>query len=102
MSKMRSHQPCDVAEEHKSPEFSALNPRGQMPVLVDGDIVVCESLAALLYLDDAYPEHSLLPSGRKERALVSHHAREELLSVLLKNGKECQLSGDSEPSQLQY
>ena len=50
----------------------ALNPRGQMPALVDGDVVVCESLAALLYLENAYPEHRLLPSGRKERALVRH------------------------------
>ncbi len=50
----------------------ALNPRGQVPTLVDGDIIVGESLAALLYLDDAYPEHPLLPSSKKERALVSH------------------------------
>ena len=65
----------------------ALNPRGQMPALVDGDVVVCESLAALLHLDNAYPEHPLLPSGRKERALVSHHAKEEFLTVLLRKSK---------------
>ncbi|CAL5228235.1 g11330 [Coccomyxa viridis] len=57
-------------KEHKAPEYLAINPRGQLPSLVDGDIVVCESLAALLYLDEAYPEHPLLPSERKERALV--------------------------------
>lgn len=59
-----------VAEEHKSEEILALNPRGQVPTLVDKDIVVCESLAAILYLEDAYPEHKLLPSGKKERAQV--------------------------------
>ena len=50
----------------------ALNPRGQMPALVDGHIVVCESLAALLYLDATYPAHPLLPRSKKERSLVSH------------------------------
>ena len=66
-----SHNSCDAAEEHKEPEYLALNTRGQIPVLVDGDIAICESLAALLYLDEAYPEHPLLPSGKAERALVS-------------------------------
>ena len=66
-----SHHPYGAAEEHKGPEIMALNPRGQVPTLVDGDIIVGESLAALLYLDDAYPEHPLLPSSKKERALVS-------------------------------
>ena len=60
-----------AAEEHKGPEIMALNPRGQVPTLVDGDIVVCESLAALFYLEDAYPEHKLMPSGKKERAEVT-------------------------------
>lgn len=62
---------CFIAEEHKGPEIMALNPRGQVPNLIDGDIIICESLAALFYLEDAYPEHKLLPSGKKERAEVS-------------------------------
>ena len=66
-----SYQSCVAAEEHKEPEYLALNPRGQMPILIDGDTVVCESLASLLYLDEAYPEHPLLPSDRQQRALVS-------------------------------
>ena len=49
----------------------AVNPRGQVPTLFDGDIVICESVAALLYLEDAYPEHKLLPTDKKERAAVS-------------------------------
>ena len=72
MSAWLSHHTYGAAEEHKGPEIMALNPRGQVPTLVDGDIIVGESLAALLYLDDAYPEHPLLPSSKKERALVSH------------------------------
>lgn len=66
-----SYHSHDTAEEHKEPEYLALNPRGQMPILVDGDIVVSESLAALLYLDEAYPKHPLLPSDKRRRALVS-------------------------------
>ena len=65
----------------------ALNPRG--------DVIVCESLAALLYLDDTYPEHPLLPSGSKERALVSQYAREEFLTVLRIKIYMCRWPGDS-------
>ena len=64
--------PCPIlAEEHKGPEIMAVNPRGQVPTLLDGNIVICESVAALFYLEDAYPEHKLLPSDKKERAVVS-------------------------------
>jgi glutathione S-transferase len=38
-------------QEHKSPQMLALNPRGRVPVLKDGDYVVFESLAVLYYLD---------------------------------------------------
>ena len=41
----------------------ALNPRGQVPVLKDGDVVISESLATLEYLDEAYPDPSLVPKG---------------------------------------
>lgn len=57
--------------EHKSEEILALNPRGQVPTFKDGDAVVNESLAILLYLEDAYPEKSLMPKDKKHRALVS-------------------------------
>ena len=35
-----------------------MNPRGRVPVLKDGDYVVFESLACLIYLDRKYPEHA--------------------------------------------
>ncbi len=38
------------AGEHRKPEFLALNPLGQVPVLVDGDTVVRDSTAILVYL----------------------------------------------------
>lgn len=33
-----------------NPTFSALNPMGQVPVLVDGDLTLCESLAMTVYI----------------------------------------------------
>lgn len=38
------------AGEHRKPEFLALNPLGQIPVLVDGETVIRDSTAILVYL----------------------------------------------------
>jgi len=38
------------AGEHKQPEFLAMNPLGQVPVLVDGDLTLRDSTAILTYL----------------------------------------------------
>ena len=43
-------------QEHKSPQLLALNFRGRLPVIKDGDYVVFESLAVLFYLDRQYPQ----------------------------------------------
>ncbi|KVL95064.1 glutathione S-transferase family protein [Burkholderia stagnalis] len=56
--------------EHKRPEFLRLNPAGKVPVLVDGDLVIPESAAIVLYLADKYPEKALLPVDLAERAQV--------------------------------
>ena len=37
--------------EHKTPEYRKLNPRGRTPFLRDGDFVLSESLALMVYLD---------------------------------------------------
>ncbi|KAL3651477.1 Glutathione S-transferase zeta-1 [Castilleja foliolosa] len=55
--------------EHKSPEFVKLNPLGYVPVLVDGDIVVSDSFAILLYLEEKYPQNPLLPQDLQKKAL---------------------------------
>lgn len=44
--------------EHKSPEFLALNPFGQVPVLVDCDVVLRDSQAILFYLAQKYGQTS--------------------------------------------
>ena len=56
--------------EHKHPDFLRLNPTGKIPVLVDGDIVVPESAAIILYLADKYPEKGLMPAELKGRSQV--------------------------------
>ncbi len=38
------------AHEHRGPEMMALNPAGTIPVLVDGDLVLTQSGAMLVYL----------------------------------------------------
>lgn len=45
----------------KTPEFLELNPAGQVPVFVDlNGTVICDSQAICEYLDEAYPEKSLI------------------------------------------
>ncbi|UVE67410.1 glutathione S-transferase family protein [Burkholderia pyrrocinia] len=59
-----------LAGEHKRPEFLRINPAGKVPVLVDGDRVIPESAAIVLYLADKYPEKALLPADPAQRAQV--------------------------------
>lgn len=50
-----------TAGEHKAPEYRKLNPLGQIPTLVDGDVVINDSTAALVYLAKKYGDASWLP-----------------------------------------
>jgi glutathione S-transferase len=53
--------------EHRSPQFLAVNLAGKVPVLVDGDRVVTESVAIALYLAERYPDRKLIPTDPGER-----------------------------------
>jgi glutathione S-transferase len=52
----------------KHPDVLAANPKGQVPVLVDGDVVLYDSTVILEYLEDAYPDPALYPRNAAERA----------------------------------
>jgi glutathione S-transferase len=55
--------------EHKSPDYMHLNPLGQLPTLVEGDLVLREAAAIAMHLADSAPEKKLAPPvGTTERA----------------------------------
>jgi glutathione S-transferase len=57
-------------QEHKSHEMLALNPRGRVPVLKDGDYVCFESLAILYYLDLKYPQPPIFGRTPEEAGVI--------------------------------
>ncbi len=52
------------------PDFLTINPFHHVPVLVDDDFKVVESLAILDYLEAKYPEPALLPRDARRLAVV--------------------------------
>ena len=52
----------------KPEELPRLNPKAQIPVLVDGETVVPDSTIILEYLDERVPKTPLYPTGAGERA----------------------------------
>jgi glutathione S-transferase len=69
----------------KHPAVLAANPKGQVPVLVDGDLTLFDSTLILEYLEDAYPALPLYPTGAQARArcrLIELEADEILLPLV--------------------
>ncbi|WP_076999428.1 glutathione S-transferase family protein [Variovorax sp. KK3] len=58
-------------DSHFKKTVEAINPAGRVPVLVDGDIVVYDTLAICEYLAENHPDKSLWPRDKARRA----HAR---------------------------
>ena len=56
--------------EHKAPGFIAMNPRGKVPVLKDGDVTLYETLAILNYLEKKQPEPALFGRTPAEAAAI--------------------------------
>jgi glutathione S-transferase len=57
-----------AAYEPHHPDVISLNPKRQVPILVDGDVIVYDSTLIAEYLEDRYPEPRLFPASAPERA----------------------------------
>jgi glutathione S-transferase len=84
-------------QEHKAPHMLALNPRGRVPTLKDGDYVCFESLAILYYLERKYPARPLFGNSAEEgavimrvcceyQAYIEDHLMRIVRAVLFRNG----------------
>ncbi|MDI1347377.1 MAG: glutathione S-transferase [Pseudolabrys sp.] len=57
--------------QHRTPEYTAINPFQRMPALVlDDGTVITESMAICRYFEELQPEPALFGQGAKEIALV--------------------------------
>ena len=65
-----SHPLQLARQDHKSPQMLAMNPRGRVPVLKDGDYVVFESVAVLYYLDLKYPDPPIFGRTPEEAGVI--------------------------------
>jgi glutathione S-transferase len=71
----------------KHPAVLAANPKGQVPVLIDGELTLFDSTLIFEYLEDAYPVPPLYPQGAAARArcrLLELTADEILLPLVAK------------------
>ena len=61
------HLVQDGGQQYKA-EFTALNPQARVPLLVDGDFRIGQSLAILDYLEAKFPQPALVPAEPQARA----------------------------------
>jgi glutathione S-transferase len=67
--------------EHKAPAYTAINPRGEVPTLRDGGVVVRESVAILAYLERRYPDRPLFGQSPAETAAIWQRVMETVNRV---------------------
>ena len=89
------HMMSFSAGDLRTDAFRAINPRGKVPAIVDGDFALGESAAIVEYLEDAYPGAGspLFPADVRQRAVARRmirdvdeygaHAMEGLVDQLL-------------------
>lgn len=63
-------KPLSLKGDQRQPDFIAINPFQQIPVLVDNGFRIVESLAILDYLEARYPEPSFVPIDPQSLAIV--------------------------------
>jgi glutathione S-transferase len=57
-------------------KIAAQSPTGKVPVLIDGDLVVPETIAIIEYLADSFSDKAIWPSDRADRARARAAAAE--------------------------
>lgn len=67
--------------EQHSAAFQQLNPNQLVPVLVDGDMTLNQSLVIIDYLDETYPQQLLIPTDREQRYLVKALAQDIAIDI---------------------
>lgn len=78
--------------ETRSPDFLKLNPRGKVPTIVDNGFVIWESSAIAEYLEERYPQKSLLPADLHQRARVRRLVAEADSYIARIMGRLCELT----------
>lgn len=56
--------------ENKTPEYLAMNPRGKVPSLRDGAMVIYESIAIMAFLERVHPERPLFGGHAAETGYI--------------------------------
>ena len=67
----KSHALNGAEREQKSAGFLAINPFGQVPVLKDGDIIIRDSQAILVYLARTYGADAWFPNDGRKAAEIT-------------------------------
>ena len=57
-----------MKQEHLTPEYLRMNPRGLVPTLLHNGNAVYESTIVLEYIEDSFPDHPLRPKDPFQRA----------------------------------
>jgi maleylacetoacetate isomerase/maleylpyruvate isomerase len=108
--------PCELVpihllkHEQNSARYTAIAPAGLVPLLKVGDEALTQSMAIIEYLDEAYPEPSLLPGDAFDRARIRSLAQDigceihplDNLRVLRYLVREMKLSDDDKTRWYQH
>jgi glutathione S-transferase len=65
-----ARSPDGIGSGAAGSDFLAANPRGEVPVLIDGEATLFDSTIILEYIEDKWPTPPLLPASPLERARV--------------------------------
>lgn len=61
-----------LQNQQKESQYKAINPHARIPTLIAGDLKLGQSVAILEYLEEKYPNPSILPASYEQRAIVRY------------------------------